>query len=642
MIKKFFLTISFLLLFTFVTNSKVNAASLTFDPNSGDLAISCINRVDLIINTEGAAVNASDVTINYNSTQIEIIDSMTERPGIQIKPGNAFEGYFVNDVDESSGVITLAAGSFSGDLNGSAVFATIEFRNKVGQTNASFSINFTAAGDTYDSNVADSTTSTDLLTSVGNANLTFSPGTCTSVPDETDVTPPDFIFEDPQEYGQVTDNKITFSISDSESGVNIDTLKFTINGQIYTASSPEVSWTGDSKKYFFTITLSEEVANEEIFFTASGMDFATNAFDVYTVYNLKDGVVPGDEGSQVGEDLIDTITIYQDRLEQIFSNTIIGEVIKNIPPNVIVTSVVLLSSLIPFLSFLAAPGLLLNLIGILLGRRNKKPWGLILDSVENKPIAFASCRLYKAETTSLVGQSVSDLEGRYSFILNPGKFRLEVNHSDYEKYVSEIEIDEKNEGYLNDVRLIPKSLAKGANSRFIDLIKDYISKGFEKLLEYLFVIGFLFSVGSFLLQSSTINTIILVGYLLFIILKIISRLIRKQKYGSVNDSNTGYRIPNAIIKIFDPKDYKLLDTSVTNNNGEFDYWGTPGDFGILVTAAGYDFPSKKYTESELIGNNYIQMVKATLGQGKNNIKIFIDPSGSKATNKGNLANPFGK
>lgn len=227
-----------------------HAASFKVSPSSGStFNQNCQSSLDIILDTEGKTSNAADIILNYDNNKIDII---------QVKPGNVYPNYFGNVVDANSGLIRLTGANFTSTLNGKGVFATIIFKPKVNTGTSYLNIRFTGADqyNTLDSNIADSVTSNDLLTSVQNGFFGFSSGTCIS-----DATPPTINFTSPVNGQQnVPSNaNILLSISDSGSGVDINSVVITVNGVVQ-----NLSYTGNSSTYYFTIKPTDPLYQDSI------------------------------------------------------------------------------------------------------------------------------------------------------------------------------------------------------------------------------------------------------------------------------------------------------------------------------------------------------------------------------------------
>ncbi len=166
---------------------------------------------------------------------------------------------------------------------------------------------------------------------------------------------------------------------------------------------------------------------------------------------------------------------------------------------------------------------------------------------------------------------------------------------------------------------------------------------YKRFSRILFLFGFVFSLISILITSSYINLIVLIIYSLLIISFVLPSLFEKQKYAAVINSSNDLRVPFAQIKIFDPVTWKLVDSKVTNFNGQFDFFGKPGEYGILVAARGFKFPSKK-SNHKLSEEKYNSIALVKLSQGRNKIELYVDPrdNSSEGNDYGgsNISSPF--
>jgi hypothetical protein len=617
----------------------VQAATLQFSPPTATLTQGCYNSIDINIDVTGEVSNAADIEITYDPTQINIIDSDPNIAGTQIRPGNAYEAYFSNRVNTSTGQILLAAGSFVGTLNSSRILATIEMTAPA-VTTSSFTIRFEGVGATLDSNIADASTSNDLLTSVTNGAYTFTSGSCV-----TDSQPPQAQLVEPQPYESnvPADSNIVVRVTDNQSGIDLSSLSFIINGVTYSVGDPQVTYTGNPQDYTFTIDPVDDLPNEEASTVGlSGRDLAGNEFSQQFVFNLPPEVVPpGSPGSgtvcEVPNPTSQAITSY---IQSISSNPVVN----------LLTTTGFSLGFLQALTVLNTPGLFYNFLAFFLGKKRDKTWGTVTDSVTGKPIPFAACRLFIENTLSVQQQTVSDTEGRYGFNIQPGSYRLEVKQSGYETCTRSITIAPNESSHVYDVKLNPEDLRQ-SYAPPMDAFWDRLKNLYFKLRNYIFFIGLALAVFSVVVAPITLNIIIFIFYSVILIFLVGGYLSKKPKSAAVVDSQTNLRIPFAQVKIFDPKSWELIDSQVTNSNGNFDYWGKPGEYALLVDLRGYTFPSGKQRNYPVVKDKYSPMLKISLTQGYNNIQIYVDPVESSTFQNGtnsatptaatNLSTPFG-
>jgi len=166
-----------------------HAATLSLSPSSGSYSLGQIFTVNILLNTQGAAIVAVDIMhLNYNPAYLEVQDENSGTSGVQILPGSLMPNTAVNSVDVVNGRITFAQSVLTPDT----------FTNSTGQTLASVrfrvlqigtqpvTFNYTAAS-TTDCNIA-SYDGLDLLTSVTNGSYTLADTTAPSVPANLNAT----------------------------------------------------------------------------------------------------------------------------------------------------------------------------------------------------------------------------------------------------------------------------------------------------------------------------------------------------------------------------------------------------------------------------------------------------------------------
>ena len=157
--------------------SKAQAATLILSPSSGTITIGQNISVDIMLDSQGAAIDGVDInSLRYNRTILEVQDADSSAEGIQITYGTLLSQTLANIVDAINGTIDFSQITTGGiTYTGSGKLATIIFKGLSAGTSA-VTFDFTL-GSTSDSNVA--AAGADVLTSVGNGSFTV-----------TSVTPP--------------------------------------------------------------------------------------------------------------------------------------------------------------------------------------------------------------------------------------------------------------------------------------------------------------------------------------------------------------------------------------------------------------------------------------------------------------------
>jgi hypothetical protein len=274
------------------------AATFDFNPAKKEFKEQCKSIVDIRLDPEGKKSNAADIELSYNPQEIEILDSDPSTPGKQIKTGDAYETYFGNEVKD--GRIRLAGSSFTSKLTSAKTFAKIEFKSKSGVDSTSFEINYEGEGETLDSNIAEASTSEDLLSGVTNGRYTF-----TSAPCKSDQKSPKITFQQPQPFAtEVPSNtQIQVRITDNQSGINVNTVNFNLNGEQYSTDDSEVSYSGDSLTYAFQLDPNTPIQEDrENFLKVKTEDLAGNSTHREVAFNLPPNVCEPPDPSNTQRD----------------------------------------------------------------------------------------------------------------------------------------------------------------------------------------------------------------------------------------------------------------------------------------------------------------------------------------------------
>jgi len=74
---------------------------------------------------------------------------------------------------------------------------------------------------------------------------------------------------------------------------------------------------------------------------------------------------------------------------------------------------------------------------------------------------------------------------------------------------------------------------------------------------------------------------------------------RRKRFGIVYDAGTKRPLPFAMLRIFDAKEERLKERSVSDKNGAFGFLVPSGEYLIKVFKSGYHFPSEKVLPGEL-------------------------------------------
>ncbi len=263
---------------------------------------------------------------------------------------------------------------------------------------------------------------------------------------------------------------------------------------------------------------------------------------------------------------------------------------------------------------------------LLLFKKKRKQWGVVYNSLTKIPIALAVVRLYSKADNKLVQTKVTDKNGRYLFIVkDPGIYYLEVIKPDYEfptKYLREeksdtkyldlyhgeqIEVNDKDGAITANIPLDPREKSALPLPK---VIKNYLIKNLRLAVSYA---GLILAVLVIIIYPSIITlTSIFIHILLFISFRKLIVPPAPKKWGIVYDEKSKKMLDYAVVRIFDTKFNKLLETQVTDRKGRYAFLVGPNVYQLLVEKDGYQPAEIKpvdLTQKEEIVNLDVGLLK---------------------------------
>lgn len=123
-------------------------------------------------------------------------------------------------------------------------------------------------------------------------------------------------------------------------------------------------------------------------------------------------------------------------------------------------------------------------------------------------------------------------------------------------------------------------------------------------------------------------------YLFNLLLEFVGLRRKRKPWGIVYDAQSKAPVALAIVRIFNDKTRKLLETRVTDKEGRFGFLVPPGHYYLTVTKGGYTYASRMVTpgtsQDDVYANLYHGAVLAITSQKEViNVNIPIDPEKEK-------------
>lgn len=260
------------------------------------------------------------------------------------------------------------------------------------------------------------------------------------------------------------------------------------------------------------------------------------------------------------------------------------------PLNAVVTTAVLMSILLPSLLNLPLLSLwdsisvwLFSLVGLV---RIKKKWGIVYDSESDQPIPLAAVRIFDFEYKKLLATQLTDKDGRFGFLIKPGQYYLNIIKHDYQfpsKFAASNYHGEpfqvKEDGVISFNIPLDPDLHK--LTRKMNIITA-TTKVLDRIKFPLLTIGTVLSMIFFVHDPSVINTAIIVVYGIIWSLEIY-QILRPHTFGNVFEVTDKDPLDLAIVRVFDKKTGKLINTNVSDSHGHYFSLISTGDYQIKAT-----------------------------------------------------------
>jgi hypothetical protein len=297
-------------------------------------------------------------------------------------------------------------------------------------------------------------------------------------------------------------------------------------------------------------------------------------------------------------------------------------VIKDLTRNIVapaavgtaVASIIALALALP-IAFTDLPFLFMRLWALILSRFRKKrpPWGRVLDASDKKPIVGAIVRIYEAEFNKLKEMQVTDKEGRFGFMVKPGRYYVTVDKPGYvfrpnlvpgegvyQGGVFEIKGNQPTVALDIYLEAIEKPLGKLRSMRL--RLWHNIQYVMDKIDTPLIIVGSALALFAAWILPSPFNFLVVALYILMIGLKILLHYSFQRPFGRVYDRGNNQPIDLVTVRIFNSEKGTLSATKVTDKMGRFQFMVPVGVYYLMANKAGYGtFTTKPFAVNQKVG-----------------------------------------
>jgi len=268
-------------------------------------------------------------------------------------------------------------------------------------------------------------------------------------------------------------------------------------------------------------------------------------------------------------------------------------------PTLIGLALLNLASALPLFNILAFLQRLFTQPILLFGRRRKKKWGIVYNSLTKQPVELAIVRLIGHESGLVLQTRVTDAHGRYAFSPKPGNYRIEVVKPGYSfptEYLKGKPHDvDFSDLYHGTVIEAVKDMVIAANIPLDPVVveepprKVIFRKTLRAIQQNLALVTVIASVIALVIAPSVLAALFTLGQVgLYLLFHRLSVPAPAKEWGIVFDQATRKAVDRVVIRIFDKKFNKLLETQVTDANGKYGFFVRRNVYYVTAEKEGFE------------------------------------------------------
>ncbi|MDP3882667.1 MAG: hypothetical protein Q8Q48_01270 [Candidatus Staskawiczbacteria bacterium] len=276
---------------------------------------------------------------------------------------------------------------------------------------------------------------------------------------------------------------------------------------------------------------------------------------------------------------------------------------------------------------LMLPARLLGLLLMAFGwKKRNPPWGIVYDSITKQPLDPAYVML-KDMNGRDISSAITDLDGRYGFLADPGFYKMSANKTNYlfpsQKLSGKIKDELYDNLYFGDqveikrgeviTRNIPLDPLKFDWNEFSKkdrkLTKFYSTwdMALRKFSDAVYFIGFIIALIAVFAAPYPYNSIIFGLYVFLFILRMFG--IKPKSYGSITNKNTKNPVPFAILRVMEPDTNRELSHRVTDRYGRYFCLVPKGRYYVKIDNKNNDGSYSSVYESGIIDASKTGIIK---------------------------------
>jgi cysteine-rich repeat protein len=297
-----------------------------------------------------------------------------------------------------------------------------------------------------------------------------------------------------------------------------------------------------------------------------------------------------------------------EQVREVIQNPIVEERAQNVaaPTAVAVAAVNVASAgaatatAIPYLlyiySFLAHPTLLI-------ARRRRKKWGVVYNALSKLPVDLAIVRLLDAKTGRILRSAVTDKDGRYFFIVQPGEYKMTTVKNGFvfptvflkgaKEDVNFVDLYHGEALAVKEETVITANIPLdpiGGEKTPKKILLEGIGRRFQKSLGVISIVAMI--VATVITPTPLMFGLLFGNMLMYGVFRRLAIPSKPKNWGIVMDEKTGKPVQNAVARIFEAKYNKLLETQVTDTKGRYAFLVGTNVYYVTFEKPGYQKQQK--------------------------------------------------
>ncbi|MBT7928754.1 carboxypeptidase regulatory-like domain-containing protein, partial [Candidatus Peregrinibacteria bacterium] len=237
---------------------------------------------------------------------------------------------------------------------------------------------------------------------------------------------------------------------------------------------------------------------------------------------------------------------------------------------------------------------------LLMRRRKQKKWGVVYDAFTKQPIDLVTVRIVEKDSGSIVRTQVTDSQGRFFLILDPGSYKIETHRNGYVGFSEYLKHNKEDSNYSHiyhgeDIEVTDESIEMNYNIPLDPEVQDHTTARILKEHTKRFIQRLVSLLGIIITGASVvISPSIFIGvlFLIHIFIYLFFRRFALKKigknFGRVVDAITQTPLGKVVVRVFDQGYNKLIGTTVTDSKGRYAVLVGPSVYYTTYEKGGYD------------------------------------------------------